>query len=424
MTESQNADASYQMPILGKAKGVSTAQVSWLLGGVLILILGFLPVYRFSSGGPQLVDGPLLILLAAHFFRRSSAPPALRQNITPLLPFLIWAASVNLVYFFQYPSDFHLAVTTAQLYYTFLIFGAVSFLFWDFLEADKIGLLYVGIFLSLLLIFTVKGYSEEGIRSELSFNNPNQLGYYALILAGLVALLLRVKEGNPGACRVLYFWADVLLLFAAHVLALLSLSRGALLGLFFIDVWIFPKLTRKILVMFLPLLILGVISLTWQPTVIQERLKGRSGKTIDEEEITEQVHSRIFHQFSTMEGMHYLVGRGGRSFTPKEKARGIREVHNLFGQIFRSYGLIGLGLFYYWIGGFVWRSRQAPAALFIWAALLTYNMSHYGLRFRPLWVLLALLNVMLLLESRSREKSAAEKTQNSATRAAPLPQSI
>lgn len=396
----------YQSKVIRDAGVIPGARSSWLLGGVLILALGLLPVYIFPSGGLQLVDGPLFILFIAYFFRRSSAPPALRQNITPLLPFLIWATAVNLVYFFKYSSDFLLATTTAQLLYTFLIFWVFSFLLWDFLEADKIGALYAGIFLSLLLIFTVKGYSEGGVRSELSFNNPNQLGYYGLILTCLAALLVQVKE-KTASTKVMYFWGDVLLLFAGHILVLLSLSRGALLGLFLLDVWVLPKLTRKILIIFLPLLFLGVISLAWQPAIIQERLSGGRGKTIDQETITEEIQGRIFYQLSIMEGIHYLVGRGARSIPLQDKARNIREVHNMFGEIFRCYGLIGLVLFSFWLGKFLWNSRKAPGALFIWGALLMYNMSHYGLRFRPFWVLLALLNVMICLgHLRSEERAA------------------
>jgi len=407
---------AYRGNALEKASAASGDRAGWFLGGMLFLALGLLPVYIFSSGGPQLVDGPLLILMAAHFLRRSGAPPALRQNITPLLPFLIWAVLVNSVYFIIYPWDFGLPITTAQILYTFLIFLVFSSLLWDFLEADRMGVLYAGMLLSFLLIFTVKGHSEEGIRSELSFNNPNQLGYYALLLACLAALFFQVKKKFTEK-KVLHLWGDGVVLFMAHVLMLLSLSRGALLGLFFVDVWLFPKLTRRLLVMFLPLLLLVVIVLAWQPEVLQERLAGRPGKSLDQEEITQEVHSRILRRLYIMEGIHYLVGRGGRSGA----LQGIGEVHNIFGDIFRSYGIIGLGLFGYWLGGFIWRSRQVPGALFIWAALLTYNMSHYGLRFRAFWVVLAFLNVMLILETRNREEQATEEPRPGQARAAPLP---
>jgi hypothetical protein len=387
-------------PYLVRSKALAfdlpESRFGWPLGVLLALCLGLLPVYLFPSGGLQVVDGPLVILILVHFLRRSNAPQALRQKITILLPFLFWAAAVNLVYFFQDVTNPALTINTGYLLFTFLLFLSFSYLFWDILEADRLGWLYAGFFLSLIGIFTVKGYSEEGIRSVLSFNNPNQLGYYALVLACLAALLLQVKE-QAGTGRAIYFWADVVLLFAAHFLALLSLSRGALLGLLLVDIWVFPRLTRRILILFVPAVLLALVVLIWQPAVIEQRLAGRPGRELNKEEIQYEVKSRIFHQFSVMKDIHYLVGRGARGFTPKEKARGIGEVHNIFGEIFRSYGLIGLGLFSFWLGRFIWQSRQLPGGLFIWGALLVYNLTHYGLRFRSLWILLALINAMLVL---------------------------
>ncbi len=387
---------------------IPASKVSWILGGVLLLALGLLPVYYFPSGRPQLVDGPLVLLLAAFFLRRSTPPPTLRLNVLPLAPFVVWVALVNLVYFLLYPQDYLPLLKSAELFYTFLLFWAFSCLLREFLEAGKIGFFYAGLFLSLALIFTVKGYSEEGVRSALSFNNPNQLGYYALILACMAALLLRFKE-QSGRGQVIYYWGDVLLLFAAHVLALLSLSRGALVALFFIDLWMFPKLTRRILALFIPVVLLALVVVIWRPAIIEERLAGRPGREITAESAQEEMDKRIFHQFSIMEGIHYLVGRGGRGFSLKEKARGIHEVHNIFGDIFRSYGIIGLGLFTAWLLKFIWRSRVVPGALFIWAALMLYNMTHYGLRFRAFWILLALLNAMILLENQKRPEGKMSK---------------
>lgn len=406
MASSTEIIASNRVNVLGGEANLPTTRVGWLLGGGLVLALGLVPVYLFPSGRPQVVDAPLLILLVAWFLRRREAAPPLRRNITPLLPFVVWAVLVNLTYFLLYPTDYQPLFKNAELLYTFFIFLAFSYLFREFLAAGQTGFLYCGLFLSLLLIFTVKGYSEEGIRSVLSFNNPNQLGYYALILTCWVALLLHLKEktGNAGT---IFWWSDVVLLFAAHFLALLSLSRGAILGLFFVDVWIFPRLTRRILALFVPLILAALVVLTWKPAVIEERLAGGLGREITPETAQEELKKRVFHQFSIMEGIHHLVGRGGRSLTLQEKARGIHEVHNVFGEIFRCYGLIGLGLFSFWLAGFLWRSRVVPGALLIWGALLLYNMSHYGLRFRAFWLLLALLNAMLWLEAGRAEETPA-----------------
>ncbi len=404
MADSKELTTAYGGVLPEEAIG-SGVRASALLGGILLLALGLLPVYYFPSGRPQLVDGPLVLLLAAFFLRRSSAPAALRQNVLPLAPLVVWVALVNLVYFLLYPQDYLPLLKSAELFYTFLLFWAFSCLLREFLEAGKIGFFYAGLFLSLALIFTVKGYSEEGVRSALSFNNPNQLGYYALILACMAALLLRFKE-QSGRGQVIYYWGDVLLLFAAHVLALLSLSRGALVALFFIDLWMFPKLTRRILALFLPVALLALVVVIWRPAILEERLAGRPGREMTPQEVQYEVHSRIFHQFSIMEGIHYLVGRGGRGFSLQEKAKGIGEVHNIFGEIFRSYGIIGLGLFTVWLLRFIWRSLVLPGGLFIWGGLLIYNLTHYGLRFRAFWVLLALLNAMVYLENQNKASTS------------------
>lgn len=381
--------------------------ISFLKGFVLILALGLLSVYLFPSGRPQLVDGPLLLLLAAHFLGRTQDEPTLLGNVASLIPFVVWTAVVNVIYYLWQPMDYIPLLKSAEVLYTFLIFLVFSYLFRDLSEAGNIGFLYMGVFLSILLIFTFKGYSEEGIRSALSFNNPNQLGYYSLFLASLTALLLNFKE-NHRVGKALYYWSDVVILFFAHILCLLSLSRGALLGLACLDLWLLPRLTRRMLLLLAPALVLVVLVMVWRPAVIEERLQGRPGREITLGTAQEEMDKRLFHQFSIMKGLDYLVGRGGRSITPQEKAKGIHEVHNILGEIFRCYGLIGLGFFSYWLIGMIWRSRVVAAGWYVWGALLIYNMTHYGLRFRSFWILLAFLNAMIWLETKRQENTASE----------------
>ena len=393
------------------ADNLPASRLGLLRSGLLLLTLALLPVYIFSSGRPQLVDGPLLILIIVQFLRRSPAEPFLRQNITTLLPLIIWIVLVNSVYFIFFPNEFGLWFKNAEFVYNLCIYICFSYLFFDLLKGSKnLWPLYLGIFLSFILLFTVKGYSEEELRSVLSFNNPNQLGYYALIIACLTVLLLHYKEKYLPD-KTIFFWADVIILFMAHFLALLSLSRGALLGLLLLDIWFFPRLTRKILLLLVPTVMLALVVLIWRPAVIEQKLAGRPEREITQKEIQYEVRSRIFHQLSIMDGYQYLVGRGARGISFKEKARGIGEVHNIFGEIFRSYGLIGLGLLVFWLGRFIWRSRVLPGGLFIWGALLLYNLTHYGLRFRFFWILLGLVNVMLVLEWSAREEQPATAPQ-------------
>jgi len=395
---------------LSSIRLVQSRQGFWLLGGLLILTMGLLPVYLFPSGHPQLVDGPLVILVATYLLRRTEAATALRQNFMRLLPFIIWAVLVNIIYSFSFllPEDNQPLIKSVELIYSYLIFLAFSYLFRDVLDRKKIGLLYWGFFLSFILLFTIPGYSEERIsRSDFSFNNPNQLGYYALIMACLAGLLLQFKEKYGGG-KVIYFWCDVVILLLVHVLMLLSLSRGAIVAVLILDLWILPRLTKKISILFLPLLALAILSLVWQPELIQERLTGRIDRLdMESHQVHEDLFQRIFYRLSIMNDVHYLVGRGGQSIPVQDTMAVIGEVHNIFGEIFRCYGLIGLMFFCFWLGKMVWNSRRLPGGLWIWAALLAYNMSHYGLRFRFLWILLAFINAMIFLQSRSLEDIAA-----------------
>jgi len=182
------------------------------------------------------------------------------------------------------------------------------------------------------------------------------------------------------------------------------LSRGAIIGLLLIDIWVLLRMKKKMLG-FLPVVFFTVIGLVWQPETILERLEGRSERHLSKQEVAEELQVRIVSQFSIMEGMQVIVGRGGRGFSPQETTSGLKEVHNVFGEVFRSYGIVGLMLFCFWMGGFIWRSRLISGGLWIWAALLLYNMSHYGMRFRSFWILLAFLNAMIWIASRLPEES-------------------
>lgn len=260
-----------------------------------------------------------------------------------------------------------------------------------------------------MLTFIAKGHGEEGIRSALSFNNPNQLGYFAIYLVG-TSLLLMVYKDTKNISNKLYYILDAVIIVIAHILALLAWSRGAILGIICLDIWLALKKSRKIFYLLIPGVIIATALLIWRPTLIQERLQHSASKPITPEVAQQELEARLFHQLSIMKGIEYLVGRGGRSITFREKARGILDVHNLFGEIFRSYGLIGLSFFSFWLGQTIWQSRIVPGALWIWAGLLIYNMSHYGLRFRSFWILTALIGALfciLLQENSSRPAGSA-----------------
>ncbi|MGC2691125.1 MAG: hypothetical protein WA228_00385, partial [Desulfobaccales bacterium] len=60
----------------------------------------------------------------------------------------------------------------------------------------------------------------------------------------------------------------------------------------------------------------------------------------------------------------------------------------------RSYGLIGFCLLAFWFVRAILATWKMNDALFIWMGLLAYNMGNNGVRFRPFWIVLALLFAM------------------------------
>lgn len=376
-------------------------RLSIILIFLYILALTLLPVYIFPSGRPQLADGPILILIIIYLFKNININPLIKQNIINYIPFVIWATIINVAFFIYHSSNYLLLLKNSEIIYNLLVFWAFSYINYEFLAAKKINIIHIGLFLSFASIFIAKGYYDEGVRSTLSFNNPNQLGYYGLLFAAIATLLLS-HELYFSKTSIIKIYINIITIIMGHLLVLMSLSRGALLGILILDIWVIIQLLRKLLIAIIPLVLILVLFLIWQPSIIQQKFEGRQDRELSTEKLQEEAESRIFYKLSIMKGINYLIGKGGALVAEGKKRVG--EVHNIIGEIFRSYGIIGLLLFSYWLARMFWRSRIVPGGVWIWMGLLTYNMTHYGLRFRSFWILLAMLNAMTVLQSEQRHQ--------------------
>ena len=193
---------------------------------------------------------------------------------------------------------------------------------------------------------------------------------------------------------------------------IIALSRGAIIAIVILDIWLFKNIREKkiFITMALGLAIVGVILFILKPTFIEQKLEGRPGKKLDYESASEEAQGRVFSQIKILHGVQFIVGRGAGAIrretgmTGQRLERGIGEVHNLFGDIFRSYGLIGLALSLNYFIRLIWSSRILPGGLWVWAAIMSYNMSHNGMRFGTFWVLMALM-ICMVSKLQKREDS-------------------
>jgi hypothetical protein len=372
-----------------------------LWGSSLVIVLALIPVYIFSSGGFQLVDIPLfLIIIGTFFVRKNEKDSYIRKYIFYYTPFVFWAILVSVTYF-SFLSNWGFLIGVIPVVYAIFLMNTFYMIFTRLIRQKDIKYIYVGLIISVILCFTVKGYSEE-TRAVLSFNDPNQLGYFAIFLLAYVILLINYKE-KYNANKKIYSFMDIFIMFIAHYFLLLSVSRSAIAAFLILDACLLKKLLnfRQIFrISFAILVMTGYVFLV-RPTFIQERIAGRQ-EHFASETMAEQLESRLFLPFENFGGLHILVGKG----TGYRKGDIFMEVHNLFGEVFRAFGLIGLSLLIFFLVNLGIGVMNVKDSFWLLAGILTFNMGIYGIRWRGFWIFIAfLMSLAGLVNSQKTEKT-------------------
>lgn len=335
-----------------------------------------IPFYVVASGLPQPGNALIVVLLpmALRGWNRR-LPPQFSRAIRPLSLFALWSTVVSLAW----------AIFTGKLgYLSFPLYYAFNTIV--FMTALLLHRRHGAVFLRLtvqivLLAVMIQviasfAFSEASYRGELFFNNPNQLGYYALLAATVIALSQqRVSLGR--------LHASVGLTGAAY-LAVLSASRAAVGGIALLVILLVFSNPRIILVASLAALALltagGPVSNALD--VAHERvMMNRDPETSF---ASERGYDRLWSHKELM-----LIGAGEGDFQrfssdPKEH----HEIHSSPATILFSYGVAGAILFLLFVSR-VLEGVSLRTALFLVPPLF-YTLSHQGLRFTMLWVVLAI----------------------------------
>jgi hypothetical protein len=217
------------------------------------------------------------------------------------------------------------------------------------------------------------------------FNNPNQLGFFAVVSGSIIALGKRKLGFGAGK-------AAIGLALCAY-LALLSASRAGVIAigiLFALMIISNPKRLFAAVVV--------VVAVTSIGGPISEAIDGTQQRlTIDR-----------YPQFSFFEERGYdrilrnkeylLIGAGeGDVDRFADSTRiGAAEIHSSIGTLFFCYGIIGVSLFVV----FLWRVVRGAAvrATFMLAPTLAYTIAHQGLRSTSLWILFGVFVAMKVAE--------------------------
>jgi hypothetical protein len=229
---------------------------------------------------------------------------------------------------------------------------------------------------------------RSSIRSVGTFNNPNQLGYWGLVV-GVCWLLLKRDEKLTAI--------DVLVLCVAGYVSAESLSKAAMLSftaLFALGVF-FQRLTRSAKLMLLAMIFVGTSTVLLNPHTVDRFFEVDIVKRVDkrlgtlgqqgDDSLAGRGYDRIWRH---PEHLIFGAGEGALDRFSKDPLKQGKEMHSTLGTVFFSYGVIGFSLF---CALLLTVFRQAPVAHRLYSLpIWSYGMTHQGLRDTMLWILLGL----------------------------------
>ena len=368
-----------------------------VLSYIFTLSLVLVPFYSFKSGGLQFVDIPVvLIVLYTLFTNRKQEIEYIKRPLIAFSTFLIFAIVVNVFHYIDTTDLFYIQASLWLIYAFFLFFSCII-LFYRllnnsyFLKCFYFGLL-ISTFVPLLFIYTAR--SEPILRYNLSFNNPNQLALFAVLVWAMILALNNYYQKNIESLQLNKLLRRITLICfcLSHCFVVLSASRAGFISIILLDFMslsFFKKNTRILLIIFLvvlsPLLILRSNGNDSTNLFLFERLKGHDFSNI--------LRQRI-NRLSELNDFSLIIGKGKSGTEEANTAIGETkklEVHNTIFDIMFSYGLVGVCLFAWFLIAYFRVAFLNKFNCLILISLLPFHLSHNLIRFRLLWILYALL---------------------------------
>ncbi|MBR3305086.1 MAG: hypothetical protein IKR03_01540 [Clostridia bacterium] len=364
-------------------------------GEGIILVIYFIlkPLYLFSSGLPQISD-IFLFSAALYLF--------IKDRFKAYIPnsYLKWVFVffVSLIYQIVVQSVWWLVTDDNKMILTVLYY---LFNFSAVLVCIRIGhvngiedlklALCRGCFYS--SIVTAIGFLlniGSGIRATSFFNNPNQLGYYAVLVMSVIAFFPdQLPKWQNAVTLIIAAWANIVSLSKASIIA------SAALALMY-TVWGIKGRTLKKTVLQLLLLIAFFSAVYWflysDSTFITERrplyLLRRRIMNLSVENDSQLGSGRGYDRVFEM-GIHFLWGMGEGAFGRFRSLPGL-EVHSTYLNLLISYGLFGFMAYMWLIGNaFFSKGRLNMRNIACLSGVLLYGLTHNGIRNTLLWILIA-----------------------------------
>jgi hypothetical protein len=393
-------------------------KVVWFLIGAVFFLS---PWYYFSSGGFQFVDIFIVAMMfVLYISARNVVWVLLKEDIYKIyISIFVVSVLFFLLNFIVSSQESIFTLIGQNIYFVFLFstfLGMFSFVFYQdqqlFLQRLQY-LLLLSFLIPFAAFFMFRGYLFGG-RFLLSFNNPNQLGFFALtsISISFYILLLAKKFGvklnKTSSLTIinvcLFFFILSVTRAAVGILIIYMLSYSLI---FKIDY----RLKKNILLLFLffAIVVLGVLLLGKFFMGYLSIARGAAGAE-QNPQIVQDIYTRAYAGIGeNITNFWYLFFGSGQD-SRLDGVEKILEYHNNFVNIFSESGVIVL-LLYLYFNLVILKKLYRCGGLYLlpYVCYIFYSLFQFTLRTRMNWLFLAF-TVLVIFIARPPKKLRAVRS--------------
>ena len=348
----------------------------------------FIPFYIFPSGGIQLSD--LFFLISLFLFLINGKSSLLfnelkySSKLKYLRIFIFWTFIVNLTVF-VYWTQINTLLSSFYYVYNYLVM-ILTLAFFRSSGNSFLTKIYYSFFISIILVFLVSILDLDYLfgekyfyRRSVTFNNPNQLGYWALMAMTVLFILKKISSLNKVKYLNVIFVLGILL---TLYLSIISLSKASTISI--IILIILNSINNFKFILFLSLASIASFSYI---ELKEDNFISRIDKRLNDvgnandDNLEGRNYDRIWKY------PEYLIIGAGEG-TIEQRFDKDNEIHSTIGTIIFSYGFFGTLLFLLFVFSYI-RDNKYSFLIYL-LPLFLYSITHMGLRSKTFWIILIL----------------------------------
>lgn len=343
------------------------------------LYLLLFPFHIFEEGSVQIAD--VLILIGIAFNLKSMFKVYFNNNLLKVFfYYTFYSLIVGIFYWILYQEPSFLKNPLNYMYcFTFILFISVQAQNKNF---NIITIISVFVSLLIQLITFLKFASNEELRILIYFNNPNQLGFWAINMLFILLLYFLTLELSR-----LYKIIILISIFLSLIFVIMSISQAAIVASFFmISVFIISKGYYKILfttVIFIFILFGAKTIDTFKNITIYENAINRIEARLDGKDDNGGIEGRNYNRI--IDFPKFLIFGSGEGKNERFGTQDLNEIHSTFPNILFSYGVIGLILFLYPFYFIIKKNIFSITLILLF--YLSFTFLHNMIRWPLFWVI-------------------------------------